>query len=276
MENDSVLRVEYLDRAITISPSDPFLIWSAVRICVDSAASLDCPLRDWERRLIAVDGQNSESWIRIAANRYARGDKDAALDALQLAATAAETRIFWTETIEMMERGMAAVGREYPYPERAVIAIGFAAMMVPAYGDITRMCDEQSSRSAEWAYACLAYGELAENQGKTEIGVSIGRSMQRLALEALGETDKAAEVQRRIDALRQGMLDWIKDYNPAIERFIFSSPTMFAAYLAAIRSEGEEAARRQLAAEFDRLLEQQPELVCGWKNGRGFDDNQNH
>ena len=72
----------------------------------------------------------------------------------------------------------------------------------------------------------------------------------------------AAEVQRRIETRRQESLDSIKDYNPAVERLIFSNPTLFSAYLAAIKSEGEEAARRKIAMEIERLIEQQPDLLC--------------
>ena len=30
------------------------------------------------------------------------------------------------------------------------------------------MCKEQSAKNVDWAHACLAYGELVENQGKTD------------------------------------------------------------------------------------------------------------
>lgn len=262
LESDSDARVDLLGKAILNSPSDPSIVWSAVRVCSESAVTLGCPLSDWEQRLIAVDGQNSESWIRIAANRHAAGDTDAALEAMQHAATAAETRIYWPETVEIFERGLAAAGSEYPFPERAGMAFGFAAVMLPRYGDYTKMCVDQASQSAEWAYTCLRYGELAENQSKTEIGVSIGRSMQKLALEALGEIEKAAEIERRLERRRSERLSADIEHTKLIERLMVSNPTMFSSYLAATRSVGEVAARRQITAGIERLLEQQPELAC--------------
>ena len=261
LEDDPVSRFELLDSAISRSPSDPFLVWGAVQICSEAIESMLCPLRDWERLLIAVDGQNSESWVRVAANRYAANDHDTALEAMRHASTAAESRAYWTEMIEMIERGFSA-GSNFAFPERAGMAFGFAASELPRYGDYVRMCEERSVQSIEWAYACLAYGELVENQGKTEVGVGIARSIQKIALEALGELEKAAEVEQRLAARRQERLDSIKDYNPAIERLIFSNPTLFSAYLAAIRSEGEETARRQITVEIARLIEKQPDLAC--------------
>lgn len=261
LEDDPAMRFELLDGAISRNSSDPFLVWGAVQICSDAIESMPCPLRDWEQLLIAVDGQNSESWIRVAANRYAANEHDAALEAMRYASTAAESRAYWTEMIEMIERGFAA-GSDFGFPERAGMAFGFAASELPPYGDYVRMCEERSVQSVDWAYACLAYGELVENQGKTEMGVAIARSIQRLSLEGLGEVEKAAEVQQRIEARGQERLDSIKDHNPNIQRLILSNPTLFTAYLAAIRSEGEEAARRQITTQIERLLEQQPELAC--------------
>lgn len=261
VEDDPALRVELLDRAMSRNPSDPFLIWGAVQICSESGESLNCPLHDWEQRLIAIDGQNSESWVRVAANRYKAGEEDAALQALRRASTAAESRAYWTEMIEMVERGFAA-GSNYAFPERAGIAVGFAASQLPRYGDYLAMCKEQSSRNVDWAYVCLAYGERVENQGKTEMGVAIAQSIQKLALEALGELEMAAVVEQRIEERRQQMLDSIGHHNAMTDKLIFSNPTWYSAYLAAIRSQGEFAARRYVRKEIQRLLEQQPELAC--------------
>jgi len=261
LENDPALRIGLLDRAISGNRDDAFLLWGAVQICSEIDKPTTCPLRDWERRLIAVDGQNSESWVRVAANRYAAGEYDKALEAMRYASTAAESRAYWTETIEMIERGFAA-GSDYAFPERARMAVGVAASKLPRYGDYLAMCKDQSAKNVDWAYACMAYGELVEYQGKTEMGVAIARSIQKLALEALGELGKAAEVERRLQARRQERTDSIGDYNAVTERLIFSNPTLFYSYLAAVRSQGELEARLYLAEEIERLLAQQPELAC--------------
>ena len=262
LSNDPVAQVKLIEQAISRSPSDPFLLWSAVRICSDPVVSPDCPLGDWVQRLIMVDGQNRESWIRIAANRLAVGEADAALKAMQHAATAAETRIYWTETVEMTERGLAAAGADHPFSERAEMAFGIAATMLPVYSDYTRMCAKQAPLSADWAYGCLGYGELAENQGKTETDVAIGRQIQKTAYEALGELEKAADVANRLQRHRRERLSADFAHTQLIDRLLVSNPTMFWAYLAAIRSVGEEAARRKITADIERIIAQQPDLAC--------------
>ncbi len=261
LEEDPVSRFELLDRALSLSPSDPLLVWSAVRICSEDVGATACPLRDWERLLVALDGQNSESWVRVAANRYAAKEADAALEAMRYAATAAESRAYWTETVELIERGLAA-GTDFGFPERAGMAFGIGVAELPRYGDYFNMCKERSAENTEWAYVCLAYGELVENQGKSDMAVSIARSIQRVALESMGEAEKAAQVQQQLEADRQARMESANAYNPIVERLLFSNPTLFSSYLAAIRSVGEQAARRQITAEIERLTEQQPGLAC--------------
>jgi hypothetical protein len=186
---------------------------------------------------------------------------DNALDALSHERTSAETRAYWTETIEMIERGFAAAS-DFSFPQRAGMAFGLAASELPAYRDYVAMCKEQSATSVEWAYACLAYGERVENQGKTQMGVGIAQAIQMLALEALGDADKLAEVEQRRQENRQKMLDSAGDEYAVAELLMISNPAGFSAYLAAVRTHGESGARVYLATETRRLLQEQPELAC--------------
>ena len=262
LDDHAVSRIELLERAVSVNPNDGFLLWSAVQICVEERDATGCPLRDWEQRLLEIDGQNSESWVRVAANRYAAGESDAALEAMRHAGSAAESRAYWTETIEMVERGFAAAGGDHAFPEQAAMAFGFAASQLPNYGDYVTMCKEQSARSVDWAYACLAYGELVENQGKTDLGVAVARSIQKLAFEALDDLESTTAVEQRRQAHRQEMRDSVGDSQATIERLIVSSPALFSAYLAAVRTHGESGARAYLANETSRILQEHPELAC--------------
>ena len=261
LANGSESRIELIDRAVSLNPNDAFVLWHAVQICAEKRIAPRCPPRDWEQRLLEIDGQNSESWARVAANRYRVDDLDGALDALRYAAASAETRAYWTETVEMIERGLAAAS-DYAFPVRASMAFGIAASNQPDYSDYVRMCRKQSTKSVEWAYACLAYGKLVESQGKSNMGVSIARAIQKLALETLGDEDKLAAVKKRQQSFREKMLDSVGDDYLVAERLMVSSPAMFSAYLAAVRTHGELAARAHLVEETRRLLQQQPDLAC--------------
>ena len=270
LASDPALRLELIERSLAENPDDRFGLWSAVRICSRAPGSFDCPLRDREQRLAAIDGHNSETWVQVAANRYAEGDHDAALAALRQAGAAAESNGYLAETIELMERAMAA-GTDLPLPGRAVTAWGLAAGELPRYGSYVTMCREASAQSPDWAYACLAYGELIERQGKIELGVRIGLSIQRLALDALGDETGAAAVQGRLQARQAEWRNLFEGRKPGTERLIFLNRRLFSAYLAAIRSHGEHVAERYLAEEAWRLLEKQPELACApvWPDSTG-------
>lgn len=261
LESGSASQVELIDRAAALNPNDALIRWGAVHICTEQRVATGCPLRAWEKRLLEIDNQNSESWVRVSANRYRAGDLDSALDALRHAATSAETRAYWIETIEMSERGFAAAS-DFSFPQRAGMAFGLAASNLPDYGDYVTMCKEQSAKSVDWAYACLAYGELVENQGKTNMGVSIARTIQMAALESLGEVDKLAAVEERRQEDRQNMLDSVGDEYAVAELLMISNPAGFSAYLAAVSTHGELGARAYLAKETRRLLQEQPELAC--------------
>ncbi|MEM9317138.1 MAG: hypothetical protein AAGA95_21220 [Pseudomonadota bacterium] len=260
LTDDPERRFTLMDRAIAIDPTDPILVWRAVQMCSGREAPARCESRDWERQLIAVDGENSESWIQIAANRYTEGDYDSALMALRRASTAAESRAYWPETVEMIERGLAA-SSDSPFPDRAKMAFGFAAVLLPSYYDQFTMCKDQSQKDSEWAYACLAYGELMEARAREEMSVSLARSIQRVALEASGEKKRAEEMMRRIEVRNRARLESYSERAP-VDRLIVSSPSVFSAYLAAVKAEGEESAMRAMSAEFERQLELRPKLAC--------------
>jgi hypothetical protein len=261
LETDKANRVDLISKAMARNPDDAYLVWDAVQICADTLDQYDCPLSVWEDRLITIDGQNSESWIQIATNRYDAGDVDEALQAMSRAATSAESRAYWTEAIEMIERGFAA-GSDYSFSERAGAAFGIAASKLPDYGARVNMCKEQSARNAEWAYVCLAYGELLENQGKTDMGQSIARSVQKLALEAIESEEKLTALLDRQELYRRERSGLAGNVNSLDWRLIVSSPAIFSGYLAAVRTHGEVGARTYLRDETSRWLEQNHDLDC--------------
>jgi len=261
LESEPVARIELIKKALSQNPDDAYLLWDAVHICAEELGKTECPIREWEHRLLAIDGQNSESWMRVAANRYYAGEVGAALWAMRRAATAAESRVYWTESIEMIERGLAA-GSNFSFVERASAAFGIAASNSPDYRAFVNMCKDRSNESVDWAYVCLAYGELAEYQGKTDMGQSIARAIQRFALEAIGNEEELAAVLERQDTARQDRLESAPVNYPMAEKLLLSSPSVFSAYLAVVRSRGEIGARAYLRDEIEQLLHQHEDRDC--------------
>jgi len=261
LESDPVERIELITKALAKGRNDAFLIWDAVRICAESLEQTSCPMRAWEDRLLELDGQNSEAWVRVAANRLIAGDGQAALHAMQRAASASETRVYWTESIEMIERGFAA-GSDYAFAERASYALGMARSNQPNYLVLYKMCKEQSAKSKDWAYACLAYGELVERQGKTELGQISARAIQKQALELLEHDERLAAVVARQEQVRRNRREAVRIRHRLSEVLKVSIPSIFFGYLAAVRTHGERMAEAHLQKETDRWLSQNKELYC--------------
>jgi hypothetical protein len=238
-------RVAAITRALARGRHDPTVVWLAALICNAAVESDACPAQQWESLLLALDDQNSEAWIQAASSRFERGEIRAALDALRRAASSPETRTYWPETVELVERALAAAGG-YSFSARAELAFGVAAAHQPDYAAYARVCRAQSA-DAEWTEACRAYGELAERQGKTELGQAVARGMQIAALEALGDERARDEV-----AARQRQARETRDRRRA-EAFLAGSPRHFTAYLATLRERGETAAFAEADAAAARL-----------------------
>lgn len=254
-------QIDYLESAVQKAGNNALVLWDAVRVCSESVRETGCPLADWEARLEALDGQNSEVWVRIAANRLRSGDEEAALRAMQQAAVSPESREYWVEAVEAAERALSAAGN-FTFPERVSVAFGFATSSLPDYQDYTSMCRNQPAVDVQWAYACLAYGELLERQGKTDIGHVFALALQKIALESLGDTEKLAEVAARQDAHRSARQEAVRSRAAFSEVLLVANPAVFYDYLAEMREHGEFSARTWLDAEAERWLSLHGEPDC--------------
>lgn len=265
---DPEAQLELIKRAVELNSTDPLLLWTAVRLCSESQDALDCPLQEWLQQLTAVNGQNSAAWVQVASNRYTAGDTDAALEAMRSAATSAESRIYWPEMMELVERELSAVSN-YSFPVRVSIAMSVAGMELPHTSVLTTMCREQSSEDPEWAYTCLSYGELAERQAKNFYSIAVAGSVQQIALEAIGEPERASQVQDRIDMFRQELMSF-NDIEALNQMHV--NPGLFYSYIEALKTVGEGYAYREIAPEAERLASRcagsQPEQLTATGNAR--------
>ncbi|MEM1152694.1 MAG: hypothetical protein AAGI44_01040 [Pseudomonadota bacterium] len=264
LEEDPILRIDLISQALE-AHADAYLLWDAVRICADSLNETGCPISEWEKKMLDVDGQNSEAWIRAAANRYESGDLGSAYAAMQQAAVAAESEDYWTHRLAMLERGFLA-GSDLSFENRIERAFSVSAMQLPDYGAYVDMCKAEAPESIDWAYACLRYGETAERLGKTLIGQAIGRAIQKIALEAIGDDEQLTALERRGATTREQMnLD--AQLNARLSQtsrlgIVGSSPTLFFAYLANIQTYGEAHAMTTLNSAIRDWLAENQDAGC--------------
>jgi hypothetical protein len=151
------------------------------------------------------------------------------------AASAAETNVYWPETVGLVERGLDAAGA-YPFSARASTAFGVAAANQPDYKGQVAMCKARSAVDRAWADACLRYGQVAEQRRKTVLGQTSARTLQIAVLEAIGDEEAVARVRTRV---QQGVATADRRRADAL---IMSGPRPFARYLAKLQESGELAA----------------------------------
>jgi hypothetical protein len=246
-------RIPPVMQALRAGGDTPLFLWLAAQVC-DKASKQDaCPADELAERLVAIDPLNSEAWMHAAVRRFKRDDEAGALAAVQRAAASPESRIYWAETIAMIERAHAAAGN-LPFTERASAAFGIAAANLPGYSGYTKMCTTRSQASQAWAQACLGYGELAERRGDTDMGASIARSMQVASLKHLNDPARLEALLARQD---QARAERDAGTNADME-LMMSTPERFAAYLNALAQQGELGARRWSRAEAARLRAELP------------------
>jgi hypothetical protein len=229
-------RVDDITRALATGRQNPAVVWTAVQICAAADDQIACPAQEWEDRLLDLDGQNSEVWIHVAVRRLERGDARRALDAVQRAAAAPVSNTYWPDTVELLERGLAAAGG-YTFPERAALAFGVAAANQPDYASYLNMCKAQSQADRAWADACLRYGQVAELQRKTLLGQTSARTLQISVLEVVADDLAVAGVRAR----GRANIATTEERRRA-DTLIMSGPRPFARYLAKLRESGESAA----------------------------------
>lgn len=233
----------------------PLLSWHALRVCV--MAREHCPFAHIEQRLLEPLRQNAEAWAQVAMLRHRRGDIAGALSAMQGAARAPESTWYWTETIALVERLLAA-GTSMPYPTRMNWAFGAYASALSM--DPARMCNAESASSRDWAQACLAFGTLRAARNETMLARSLGLVIQERALSALGETEAAAQVaaeraHRNSERTGAGIEVAIAE-SGLQEALLATDPVRLAGYLDAVRQHGEPAGMRVfLSKELPPLLE---------------------
>ncbi len=249
--------VTLLERALHFGGATPLLVWHAVHLCSVDNAPQNCRLPEWELLLVSVDGGNSESWARIAANQYQRGEIEQALFSLRRAASADTSSAFYPETAAAVTRGLRASSGLHTY-ERSIMGLASPSPVITH--SATTLCREMAL-DGEWAASCLAYGRLLEKQGKTILGVQIGLAVQEIVLTAVGDASAAAKVSQRQETYHDRM-SILARLNPAQQFAMADNPSLWAELLGHIRSVGELEAWAVMAERMEQHFKLHPELDC--------------
>lgn len=236
----------------------PLVAWHALRVCAEAGQS--CPFAELEPRLLRTLRANGEAWVLAASIRHQRGDAAGALAAMQSAVKSTTWSWYWPETIDMVER-MLAARTTVPYPDRVGVAFDVGATSgSPAQSYLLKMCRTESASSREWGDACLALGTWRAKHSQTEAAGGFAHPMRVDALRALGNFDGAAQAaadDARYQAGRQaGGIELRTAKGQLAQALIESDPAQLREYLGNIRQLGETRGARQfLRQELLPLME---------------------
>ena len=244
-------RIDIFRRTIDSGDVSPHFLWSAVNACLIYRERVPCPAEDWLKRLLDVDSENSEVWMRAAAFYYATDDLDRAKQALERASIAYEADNYWYEDVMSAKAGADAVGG---FSERAsyLMATGFAAAYPGPEQLYTDMCRDMSLKDPDWAYACAAYGERAGETATTIMARQIAKAIHANALVALGEPENG----ERIEALRAPA-------KTLSDREMLRYPDSIMLYMSALERGSESDAVEELLAENERRRRNPTPPECG-------------
>ncbi|MEM7081830.1 MAG: hypothetical protein AAF465_03785 [Pseudomonadota bacterium] len=271
LASDEQTKLDLLLQAIETGTQEPIVLWHAMTRCLRSNDAR-CSTAALEERLLAVDGQNSESWMHIAAGRFSRGQTDDALHAVRQAAAAPESHDFFVDTVRLVLNALSASDIRAQHHMSA--AIGFAAAGVPSYLPITQMCRDQGQLQDEWAYACAAYAQTSAKQNKTQLSVMISLAIAQSAYETLGDLRLAERTEaQRFDTrtrFRNTMplsfgtpqRGFTSNATIDLDGALYSSQTLSAAFLDAIEQHGELHAREQFYERVAHHVDRDNRLRC--------------
>ncbi|MEO0974847.1 MAG: tetratricopeptide repeat protein, partial [Pseudomonadota bacterium] len=184
---------QLLERALDIDPTNPLLAFSLLTLCLERAAHLQCNLPTIERQLATHQPDNAEAWSLVATSCHQREDYECALQAMRRASAAPQHKEFLAEKVSVVDSAFGDIGVGVQL--RQGMALGLAMVLTPSRLALLEMCGDRDHYGLEMAAVCLQHGRILETRAQTLLGESIGRGLQPIALEVLGEPDRA-------DALR--------------------------------------------------------------------------
>ena len=244
-----------LSSAYHANPSNPIVLWNLYVTCRQRGESF-CKSHNWEKLLIASDGQNSEVWAAVANYRYQENDTQGALQALQKVVNSPITNNYFVEYVQTIERSLAA-SSNLSYTYRLISGIGFAAAKVPPSGKLYYACRDESEVSPHWLRLCLAYGEHQEKRTDTFMAQFIGLGLQEKMLTILGDRSKLKKTQRRHQRLKALMREHID-----VSNYMLADDLLAAQYFEEWSTRGELAAMKYIAAKYKELSKEERDALC--------------
>jgi hypothetical protein len=181
-----------------LSTSDPRVAALATQLCdtappEHAAACSSMSAARWA----AIDAENVQAWLAVAAEALERSDIRTAREALGRAAQSRTSRLIWSD---LMPLSNSAMLRSLPPVERQVLAadlIGVGSLLVNnGLLAISRLCSNDALNGPQRRQECSAIAGLMIEHGDTLMEHGIGIGLARRAGWPAERVDALAEEQR--------------------------------------------------------------------------------
>lgn len=247
--NDSLERFRHiLVAAVEMDPGNPMLIQALLKDCLFEKGAV-CDVVGIRDIALQVDRANGATWLLLVSSYLQADDFAAAENAARNAIAAPKYDSYYGEQIAAIERGLA-VATDWPYAERVVYAIGYAAAQWAPFGDIVSQCKNPQERTASWADLCEQLGQTMFTESKTLMDRSLGQSLTEIVADRTGEL----ELRFRSNAMREALDQHMDVLQRAdLENLLMSDERVLREWLEHQQTYGETEAYRRLKIEAGRL-----------------------
>lgn len=228
------------------APESPLPLWHLLEFCALYADAPGCA--NVGTRAVKAHGDNVVILAKVAALRYERDDKAAALDVLENAGTAAFLDNYWIEHIFLFERALAATGR-YSYPERVMNAFGLAAALASSEYGLVKACRQESEESEPWRSACLAYAQRLYSDSDNLMDKTFGLVITKDVYKLSGDIESMHETEATLQKLKD---DYIR-HDLDAQILLVKDHNVMRGYLETWEADGEMAALDFVRSEVERL-----------------------
>lgn len=194
--------VAELGRLQRADPTNALIAYRLLNLCPEDDAPATCRDISVDENLVRVDGDNALAWLGLALRAMRSDETEAALQSLQLAASAPRIRTPSVDWIVTAERALRAVGTLNSL-ERHIMAIGLGANASFAdYGLLVAHCKREALNDADWRDACLGIGRAMESDQSSLFTMQLGRGIQEVTYVVASEPELADAAKARAYAAK--------------------------------------------------------------------------
>ncbi len=246
-DTESELALQMLQDLATTEATASVAAWRMLILC-DQRKIAACNSPNIEALAIEADVDNGMMWAQVASRRLAAGRDEEAVEAMRRAIAARRFDMYFSEQLQVLERGFAAV-TGWTFPERIIYGSDSIASNPSNLVTIREYC--RRTDSTEWIGLCDELGERIYVEGGETSARLIGIEMRQAVLESRADDDQLAALEQDyldLKALQSALFEDAGALN-----LLLNDEQVMRDFISTIDAHGEVEAALLLQERTDRL-----------------------